>query len=155
MGLRAAHFGRGDTGTGLLGVIGNVVWLGRLVAGAWSPDACRGAWHHDRPAVRWAHLKLAGIALWPIGKAIVSADDAPLLYPQVRAGPDQVILPFRCRFLVRLVSGRGFVALLEAGDVARQDLGRATASSFGLLLRSFFLLSHLPINDRAYALANS
>ncbi len=32
----------------------------------------------------WAHLKLAGIALWPIGKAIVSADDAPLRYPPPR-----------------------------------------------------------------------
>jgi uncharacterized membrane protein YccF (DUF307 family) len=26
----------------------------------------------------WAHFKLAGIALWPIGKMIVPADDAPL-----------------------------------------------------------------------------
>jgi len=32
----------------------------------------------------WAHLKLAGIALWPIGKAIVAADDAPLRYPPPR-----------------------------------------------------------------------
>ena len=32
----------------------------------------------------WAHLKLAGIALWPIGKSIVPADDAPLRYPSVR-----------------------------------------------------------------------
>jgi uncharacterized membrane protein YccF (DUF307 family) len=28
----------------------------------------------------WAHLKLAGLALWPIGKMIVDADDAPLRY---------------------------------------------------------------------------
>jgi uncharacterized membrane protein YccF (DUF307 family) len=27
-------------------------------------------------------LKLAGIALWPIGKMIVDADDAPVRYPQ-------------------------------------------------------------------------
>ena len=26
----------------------------------------------------WAHLKLAGIALWPIGKVIVPADATPL-----------------------------------------------------------------------------
>jgi uncharacterized membrane protein YccF (DUF307 family) len=25
----------------------------------------------------WAHLKLAGIAVWPIGKEIVAADAAP------------------------------------------------------------------------------
>jgi uncharacterized membrane protein YccF (DUF307 family) len=33
----------------------------------------------------WAHLKLAGIALWPIGKEIVAAEAAPLRYtrPQV------------------------------------------------------------------------
>ena len=28
----------------------------------------------------WAHFKLAAIALWPIGKMIVPADDAPLRY---------------------------------------------------------------------------
>ena len=28
----------------------------------------------------WAHLKLAGIALWPIGKMIVDADDARFRY---------------------------------------------------------------------------
>jgi uncharacterized membrane protein YccF (DUF307 family) len=26
----------------------------------------------------WAHLKLAGLALWPIGKAIVPVQNAPL-----------------------------------------------------------------------------
>jgi len=30
----------------------------------------------------WAHLKLAGLALWPIGKMIVEADDMPLRYSQ-------------------------------------------------------------------------
>jgi uncharacterized membrane protein YccF (DUF307 family) len=30
----------------------------------------------------WAHLKLAGIALWPIGKEIVPADAAPLRFPR-------------------------------------------------------------------------
>ena len=28
----------------------------------------------------WAHLKLAGLALWPIGKTIVPADDVALPY---------------------------------------------------------------------------
>ena len=32
----------------------------------------------------WAHLKLAAIALWPIGKIIVPAADAPLQYPGTR-----------------------------------------------------------------------
>jgi len=48
--------------------------LCRMVAGA---RACR---HRDRPcrdhhrhSFAWAHLKLAGIALWPIGKIIVPA----------------------------------------------------------------------------------
>jgi uncharacterized membrane protein YccF (DUF307 family) len=27
----------------------------------------------------WAHLKLAGISLWPVGRTIVSADEAELL----------------------------------------------------------------------------
>jgi uncharacterized membrane protein YccF (DUF307 family) len=84
---RDEHFGRGDTGTGPLGVIGNVIWL--VLAGWWL------ALGHLVFAVvlaitiigipfAWAHLKLAGIALWPIGKAIVSADDAPLRYPARR-----------------------------------------------------------------------
>jgi uncharacterized membrane protein YccF (DUF307 family) len=30
----------------------------------------------------WAHLKLAGIALWPIGKEIVPAAAAPLRFPR-------------------------------------------------------------------------
>jgi uncharacterized membrane protein YccF (DUF307 family) len=32
----------------------------------------------------WAHLKLAGLALWPIGKAIVPAQNAPLQWPPHR-----------------------------------------------------------------------
>jgi uncharacterized membrane protein YccF (DUF307 family) len=81
---RDEHFGRDDIGTGLLGTIGNVVWL--VLAGWWL------ALIHILFAIvlavtiigipfAWAHLKLAGIALWPIGKVIVPADDAPLRYP--------------------------------------------------------------------------
>jgi uncharacterized membrane protein YccF (DUF307 family) len=84
---RDDHYGRGDVGTGVLGVLGNVIWL--LLAGWWL------ALGHLVVAIvlavtiigipfAWAHLKLAGIALWPIGKAIVPADDAPLRYPPRR-----------------------------------------------------------------------
>jgi uncharacterized membrane protein YccF (DUF307 family) len=84
---RDNHFGRRDLGTGPLGVIGNVIWL--VLAGWWL------ALGHLVFAVvlavtiigipfAWAHLKLAGVALWPIGKAIVASDDAPLSYPPRR-----------------------------------------------------------------------
>jgi uncharacterized membrane protein YccF (DUF307 family) len=81
---RAEYYGSEDVGTGLLGFLGNVVWL--VLAGWWL------ALGHLVTAVflavtiigipfAWAHLKLAGIALWPIGKMIVPAEDAPLQYP--------------------------------------------------------------------------
>jgi uncharacterized membrane protein YccF (DUF307 family) len=68
--------GIGDIGTGPLGLIGNIIWL--VLAGWWL------ALGHLIHAVvfavtviglpfAWAHLKLAGIALWPIGKEIVPA----------------------------------------------------------------------------------
>ena len=68
--------GQSDIGTGPLGLIGNLIWL--LLAGWWLALA------HIVTAVilavtiigipfAWAHVKLAGIALWPIGKAIVPA----------------------------------------------------------------------------------
>jgi len=75
---RDALTGQADTGTGPLGLLGNLIRL--LLAG------CRWwlALAHVITAVilamtivgipfAWAHLKLAGIALWPIGKAIVPA----------------------------------------------------------------------------------
>ena len=82
---RADYSGQEDVGTGLLGVLGNIIWL--VLAGWWL------ALGHVIVAVllavtiigipfAWAHLKLAGIALWPIGKMIVDADDAPLHYPR-------------------------------------------------------------------------
>jgi uncharacterized membrane protein YccF (DUF307 family) len=68
--------GQHDIGTGPLGLIGNVIWL--LLAGWWLAFA-----HLVTAFVlaltiigipfAWAHLKLAGIALWPIGKVIVPA----------------------------------------------------------------------------------
>jgi uncharacterized membrane protein YccF (DUF307 family) len=71
---RDHYTGQEDIGTGPLGVIGNIIWL--VLAGWWL------ALGHVITAVvlavtiigipfAWAHLKLAGIALWPIGKIIV------------------------------------------------------------------------------------
>ena len=73
---REEYFGRQDVGTGPLGVIGNIIWF--ILAGWWL------AIGHVLTAIvlaitiigipfAWAHLKLAGIALWPIGKVIVPA----------------------------------------------------------------------------------
>jgi uncharacterized membrane protein YccF (DUF307 family) len=66
---RDAYTGREDIGTGALGVIGNIIWF--VLAGWWLALA------HLITAIglafAWAHLKLAGIALWPIGKTIVPA----------------------------------------------------------------------------------
>jgi len=82
---RDLYSGRGDIGTGVLGEIGNVIWS--LLAGWWL------ALLHGLAAIilgvtviglpfAWAHLKLAKLALWPIGKMIVLADDLPPSYPQ-------------------------------------------------------------------------
>ena len=71
-----AALGSRDIGTGPFGLIGNIVWL--VLAGWWL------ALGHLLTAIllavtvigipfAWAHLKLAGIALWPIGKMIVDA----------------------------------------------------------------------------------
>jgi uncharacterized membrane protein YccF (DUF307 family) len=82
---REEHYGQGDIGTGPLGLVGNIIWL--VLAGWWL------ALGHVLIGLllaitivgipfAWAHLKLAGLALWPIGKSIVPADDAPLRYPR-------------------------------------------------------------------------
>ena len=73
---RAEHLGTHDIGTGPFGLLGNIIWL--VLAGWWL------ALGHLLTAIlwavtiigipfAWAHLKLAGIALWPIGKVIVDA----------------------------------------------------------------------------------
>jgi uncharacterized membrane protein YccF (DUF307 family) len=75
--------GREDIGTGPLGVIGNLVWL--VLAGWWL------ALGHVIIAVglavtliglpfAWAHLKLAGLALWPIGRDVVPIGEAQRRY---------------------------------------------------------------------------
>ncbi len=71
---RAEYTGREDIGTGPLGTIGNVIWL--VLAGWWL------ALGHLLFGVllaitiiglpfAWAHFKLAGLALWPIGRMVV------------------------------------------------------------------------------------
>jgi uncharacterized membrane protein YccF (DUF307 family) len=73
---RDIYSGQEDIGTGGLGVIGNIIWF--VLAGWWL------ALLHLITAIglaitiigipfAWAHLKLAGLALWPIGKTIVPA----------------------------------------------------------------------------------
>ncbi|ABQ39531.1 putative membrane protein of unknown function [Bradyrhizobium sp. BTAi1] len=68
--------GMEDVGTGPLGLLGNIIWF--VLAGWWL------ALGHLLTAIAlavtiiglpfaWAHLKLAGLALWPIGKTIVPA----------------------------------------------------------------------------------
>jgi uncharacterized membrane protein YccF (DUF307 family) len=66
-----------DLGTSFFGFIGNVIWL--IVAGWWLAIG-----HVVAAALlavtiiglpfAWAHLKLAGFALWPIGRSIVDSD---------------------------------------------------------------------------------
>jgi uncharacterized membrane protein YccF (DUF307 family) len=74
--------GRPGLGTGPLGFLGNLIWL--LLGGWWI------ALLHLAHAVvfavtiigipfAWAHLKLAGLALWPIGRVIVPRDEAERL----------------------------------------------------------------------------
>lgn len=74
--------GRSDVGTGLLGLLGNIIWL--LLAGWWL------ALGHLATAIAlaatligipfaWAHLKLSLLSLWPIGRTIVPVEEAEVL----------------------------------------------------------------------------
>src|SRR3569833_1699002 len=76
--------GESDLGTGQVGLVGNIIWfvlaswwlaLGHLVTAVALAVTIVGI------PFAWAHLKLAGIALWPIGKAIVPA--CCLLWPAI------------------------------------------------------------------------
>ena len=73
------YTGQEDIGTGALGMIGNIIWL--VLAGWWL------ALGHLLTAIvlaitiigipfAWAHLKLAGLALWPVGREIVPVEEA-------------------------------------------------------------------------------
>ena len=84
---RDEYTGRDDLGTGPLGFLGNVIWfvlagwwlaIGHLVVAAGLALTIIGL------PFAWAHLKLAGIALWPIGKMVVPMD-----------GPRQAAYPVR------------------------------------------------------------
>jgi len=71
---RAEYSGRENIGTGPLGVLGNIVWF--VLAGWWLAlghliTAVMLAFTIVGLPFAWAHLKLAGIALWPIGREIV------------------------------------------------------------------------------------
>jgi uncharacterized membrane protein YccF (DUF307 family) len=71
---RAAVSGRGDIGTGPLGMIGNLIWL--VFAGWWLALAHLVTAFFLAITIigipfAWAHLKLARLALWPIGQAVV------------------------------------------------------------------------------------
>jgi uncharacterized membrane protein YccF (DUF307 family) len=84
---RAEYAGRHDVGTGTLGMIGNLIWL--ILAGWWLAlghllTAFVLAFTIVGIPFAWAHLKLAGIALWPIGKEIVAIDALPPGYPPRR-----------------------------------------------------------------------
>ena len=86
---RDAHTGHPSLGTGPLGFIGNLIWL--VLAGWWL------AIGHLVTAIplaltiiglpfAWAHVKLAGLALWPIGKTVVTVEEADRLFrsdPQI------------------------------------------------------------------------
>jgi len=78
---RETAFGDSSIGTGPLGTLGNLIWL--LVAGWWL------ALGHLISAIllaltiiglpfAWAHLKLAGFALWPVGRTLVARDHLPV-----------------------------------------------------------------------------
>ena len=71
-----AAYGHNDIGTGPLGMLGNVLWL--VLAGWWLAlghliTAFMLAITIVGIPFAWAHVKLAGLALWPIGKMIVPA----------------------------------------------------------------------------------
>lgn len=79
---RAQVQGYEDLGTGPLGTIGNIIWL--LLAGWWL------ALGHLITAIllavtiiglpfAWAHIKFIGISLWPVGKVIVTAEEAEVI----------------------------------------------------------------------------
>src|ERR1700757_3266317 len=79
---RAPYTGYYDIRTGPLGTLGNIVWL--VLAGWWLALA------HLINAIglaitiiglpfAWAHLKLAGISLWPVGREVISLEEARLM----------------------------------------------------------------------------
>ncbi|MEZ5928386.1 MAG: YccF domain-containing protein [Parvularculaceae bacterium] len=73
---RERMFGE-EVGTGPLGFLGNIVWF--VLAGWWLAlghlfAAIALAFTIIGLPFAWAHLKLAGFALWPIGRTLVRSD---------------------------------------------------------------------------------
>ena len=73
---RERMFGE-EIGTGPLGFLGNIVWF--VLAGWWLAlghlfAAIALAFTIIGLPFAWAHLKLAGFALWPIGRTLVRSD---------------------------------------------------------------------------------
>lgn len=71
--------GSDDIGTGTLGIVGNVIWF--LFAGVWLAIGHVGCAIANFVTIigipfGWQHLKLAGIALAPIGMAVVTKEVA-------------------------------------------------------------------------------
>jgi uncharacterized membrane protein YccF (DUF307 family) len=78
---RAAYTGREDLGSSPIGTLGNIIWL--LLGGWWLTlahlliAAALAVTLIGLPFA-WAHLKLAGLALWPIGRIIVPVEAVPV-----------------------------------------------------------------------------
>lgn len=76
---RAELTGVSDIGTGVFGTIGNIIWF--IFAGLWlaighvGSAICCAVTIIGIPFA-WQHLKLAGIALAPIGKTVVAVEVA-------------------------------------------------------------------------------
>ncbi len=76
---RDGYTGHRDVGTSPFGTLGNIIWF--IFAGWWLAlghllFALGNALTIIGLPVAWAHLKLAGLALWPIGKMIVPIEEA-------------------------------------------------------------------------------
>lgn len=74
---REALTGEASIGTGPLGLIANLLWF--ILAGLWLclahlTLAAASALTIIGLPFAWAHLKLAGFALWPIGRSVVRHD---------------------------------------------------------------------------------
>lgn len=80
--LRRDLTGKDDLGTGTLGLVGNIIWF--ILAGIWL------AIGHVVAAIltavtiigipfAWQHLKLARVALAPVGKTVVTTREATML----------------------------------------------------------------------------
>ena len=75
---RSELTGEVDIGTGRFGVVGNIVWL--LFAGFWLAIAHLVMAFGLAVTIigipfAWQHMKFSGFAIWPIGRAVVDANE--------------------------------------------------------------------------------